>query len=67
MNESPVQNQKSSLIRSGRKVCLDLHQSWSILLLALQILAGAQQNKIKLPNLSISQNLNLQPAVQNLS
>ncbi len=35
--------------------------------LVMQVLAGAQQNKIKLPKMSISQNLNLQPLAQNLS
>jgi hypothetical protein len=35
--ESSIQSQKCHLIGSGRKVCLDLHQSWSILLLALQL------------------------------
>jgi hypothetical protein len=33
----------------------------------MQILAGAQYIEINLPKMSISQNLNLQPAVQNLS
>ncbi len=35
--------------------------------LVMQILAGAQYIKINLPKMSISQKLNLQPAVQNLS
>jgi hypothetical protein len=35
--------------------------------LVMQILAGAQYIKINLPKMSISQNLNLQLAVQNLS
>ncbi len=35
--------------------------------LVMQILAGAQYIKINLPKMSISQNLNLQPLVKNLS